>query len=127
MFDWSGYCDLAHQLLGRQANPTDEAKLRSAISRAYYSLYRTAGNFAVSKWGYDENVVMDKSSHDKLIFHLLRRPENLARTVGKVLKTLKEARRAADYDNDVEDLAATAVSVVDSAAKTLGWMGSKRG
>ena len=47
-FVWSDYLDLAKELLGSAVgSPIEEAKLRSAISRAYYAVFNEARNYLV--------------------------------------------------------------------------------
>ena len=44
-FDWHQYLDLAQELAGQQQKPsTEDARLRSAASRAYYGAYCAARN-----------------------------------------------------------------------------------
>ncbi|KAF5436823.1 hypothetical protein C5S35_07295 [Candidatus Methanophagaceae archaeon] len=46
MFNWSGYLDLAKELAGQTAGQaTEEAKLRSSASRAYYAAFCRARNY----------------------------------------------------------------------------------
>jgi uncharacterized protein (UPF0332 family) len=46
MFDWSDYLDLANELAGDIASQTtEEAKLRSSVSRAYYAAFCKARNY----------------------------------------------------------------------------------
>lgn len=47
-FPWSHYLDLAKALAGQETNgvASQEARLRSAISRAYYAVFCTARNRA---------------------------------------------------------------------------------
>ncbi len=45
-FDWVEYLDLAEELAGYPVNPaSQEAKLRSSISRAYYAAFSKARNY----------------------------------------------------------------------------------
>ena len=47
-FVWSDYLELAKELLGGAVgSPLEEAKLRSAISRAYYAVFNEARDYLV--------------------------------------------------------------------------------
>ncbi len=49
-FYWPEYLDLAEELLVEgKGTPRNEAKLRSAISRAYYAVYNSADKYADAK------------------------------------------------------------------------------
>ncbi len=94
-FDWTDYARLAEELRTRH----DEASLRSAISRAYYSVFHEARDFLTA-----EGIHLSKadSSH-KAVWNQY---ENLGgrscRAVGLNGKRLNDNRTRADYDNPLD-------------------------
>lgn len=75
----------------REASKGDEAKLRSAISRAYYAAFLVARDKAnISSKGTD--------GHSRVIKHYLDKPNDTV--VANWLRDLKSDREAADYDID---------------------------
>ena len=93
-FDWGEYLRLAKELV----NKTGEAELRSAISRAYYSIFRRACKFLKSK-----NIPITESGKDhQLVPILLKNRPDLPREahqLGIHLERLRDDRRRADYDD----------------------------
>ena len=90
-FDWSGYLKLAEELGKR----TDEASLRSAISRAYYYVYHLAlkraqaNNFEFVKGG----------MHTQLWRVFSESPELDCKMLGTITSRMMERRTRADYNN----------------------------
>jgi len=105
-FVWSEYLDLAKELLGSASgSPIEEAKLRSAISRAYYAVFNEARNYlAVNKptvyipdTGAAHEVVPDIFIDDPT-----SSPDSIS--VGVNLNRLKANRRLADYKDAITGL-----------------------
>lgn len=91
VFDWSGYLDLAQELQKR----TDEASLRTAISRAYYFVYNTAQNRpAVSEYRLDPKL----PKHEEL-WSLYERNDGECKRLATIANRLKFKRVKADYQN----------------------------
>ncbi|MCW3054635.1 MAG: hypothetical protein JWN14_3805 [Chthonomonadales bacterium] len=119
-FDWTGYLTLADTLSKSQ---TDEAKLRAAISRAYYAAYMTARRY----WESVGNSLHDSdSSHVQVSRAYERRnpvsePDKLKAHVGNTLRQLREYRVSADYDDEFaySDIARIAESTVILSRKTI--------
>ena len=121
-FVWSDYLDLAKELLGSAAgSPIEEAKLRSAISRAYYAVFNEARNFLVANkpsvyipdTGAAHEVVVDTFLDDS-------NPDWIA--VGLNLSRLKANRRVADYRdpiNGLSNLTAISMRYADTAIAKL--------
>jgi hypothetical protein len=90
-FDWSEYLELAEELGKR----SDQASLRSAISRAYYYVYHLAleraqeNNFAFVVGG----------MHTQLWRVFSESPVPDCRTLGTIAKRLQKRRERADYEN----------------------------
>ncbi len=107
-FVWSEYLDLAKELLASASGSSiEEAKLRSAISRAYYAVFHEARLFLIAnrptliipETGAAHDVVKDTFLDDL-------NPDWI--TVGVKLDRLKTNRRLADYKNPVTGLVNTA-------------------
>lgn len=95
-FDWSDYLSLARALGGEDVVATEEARLRSAISRAYYAVYGTARTIARSCDGYRQQST--ETSHQGLINHFKNSPDRARKAVGANLERLRRNRVSADYD-----------------------------
>jgi uncharacterized protein (UPF0332 family) len=91
-FDWSNYLGLAVEL----GNSTDEASLRSVISRAYYCVYHLALARAMAN---EFNVRPGEATHAQLwrVFNTSPVPE--CQRLGTIAARLKEKRERADYEN----------------------------
>ncbi|OLO03333.1 HEPN domain-containing protein [Salinicola socius] len=76
------------------ATPTDQARLRSAINRAYYAAFLTARAYCEQK----QLPAGTGASHEKVIGSLIDR-RDLAR-YGNQLNDMKRLRHKADYDWD---------------------------
>jgi len=91
VFDWNGYLELAKDLQSR----SDEASLRTAISRAYYFVYNTAQNRpAVAQYRTDPKLPV----HEEL-WSLYERNDGECRRLATIAKRLKLKRVKADYQN----------------------------
>ena len=74
---------------------SDEASLRTAISRAYYSIYNAALNRpAVSQYRIDQKL----SAHEEL-WGLYERNDGECKRLANIAKRLKARRVKADYQN----------------------------
>ena len=99
-FNWSEYLDLAKELAGmKNINVSDEAKLRSSISRAYYASY-------CKLYSYLRDVEKDDSlpkgeeahgGHKYVRNKFLDSEEEVHRQIGQNLSRLLTDRIKADY------------------------------
>jgi hypothetical protein len=87
LFDWSDYLRLAKQLSAH----TDEASQGTSISRAYYCIYHTALERAIT------NGYVDQQSHWKL-WDIYHRNTRACRKLYNIGSRMKKERVAADYD-----------------------------
>jgi len=92
-FNWSEYLSLAEEL-GNRA--TDEAALRTAISRAYYYVFHLALQRA-ERNGFTTS--RGESSHIKLWTLFTMSPEPSCLSLGQIAMRLKEKRERADYNS----------------------------
>jgi uncharacterized protein (UPF0332 family) len=89
-FDWYEYFRLADELGQR----TDEASLRSAISRAYYFVYHLALNRAQAN---NFNLKLDEFTHAQLWLLFSGNPEPECQRLAVIANRMKEKRVRADY------------------------------
>lgn len=95
-FDWTEYARLAEDLRTRG----DEASLRTAISRAYYSVYHQARDYLLA-----EGIQLSRtdSSH-KVVWNGYKVIGGSCRAVGVNGDRLNDNRTQADYDNEVRNI-----------------------
>jgi uncharacterized protein (UPF0332 family) len=95
-FNWSDYLILAQNLAGKTSLPCQEAKLRSAISRAYYGAYCSTRNYLISK-----GCTIPKSgeAHKLVRDILLSKQGQLFRQIECDLDRLWGHRKNADYED----------------------------
>ncbi len=111
-FDWSQYLNLAYQLFGRRRRPPNrEAKLRAAISRAYYAAFILVRNYLLDVAGH--LIPPDANPHHyvQLQFRLSNDVER--QQIANKLYELRRYRNQADYDNQISG------SLKDKASRAL--------
>ncbi len=89
-FDWSEYLNLANELAKR----TDEASIRSALSRAYYFVYHLALE-RVKANGFI--VRPGEGTHTQMWRNFSGSPEPDCWKLAEIARRLKEKRERADY------------------------------
>ena len=95
-FAWADYQRLAEELRQRE----DEASLRTAISRFYYSIYHRARTYLE-----DEGVPLStRDSSHKVVWKAYERMGGSCRSVGINGDRIRENRRIADYEEVVSDI-----------------------
>ena len=109
------FCKIA----GMFAAQGEPAACRSAISRAYYSLFHVILEFLLSR-----NVPLPKKRaecHEKLYQLLYNSGSDILRTVGSELNDLRSRRNDADYRMDDKDVESpkTARAMVDRADRAI--------
>ena len=101
MFDWIEFLNLARELSEETAlHSAQEAKLRSAISRAYYAAFHKAKTTILPTRG------AGFGSHQEIIDILQESDDPARRQLGVDLARLKGNRKKADYDDVVANLSA---------------------
>lgn len=105
-FDWLHYYNLAQELAGvkPQQPVNEEAKLRAAISRAYYAAHWTARNFLKSEYNFEPRKGYE---HGDIWRELYKgSPQYPAEHVkiGSYLEALYDYRRKADYESRFDDV-----------------------
>jgi uncharacterized protein (UPF0332 family) len=110
-FDWTEYTRLAEELRMRG----DEASLRSAISRAYYSVYHQARDYLLA-----EGIQLSRndSSH-KVVWNRYKGIGGAScRAVGLNGERLNDNRTQADYENELGNVE----SLVEETFRVAGFV-----
>ncbi len=110
-FDWTQYLMLAEELAQR----TDEAALRSAISRAYYAVYCSA--VAVLR---REGVALPGLGVHQLVWSSYQTdPRRQRVNIGNVGNRLRVFRTRADYEATFVRLPETTIEALELARRAL--------
>jgi uncharacterized protein (UPF0332 family) len=118
-FDWSGYYALARQLAGREVEAiSEEAKLRSAISRAYYAAFNKARIYLLDN-GHIESFPIHRDVHQDVSLWFLARPDKLSKDIGENLDYLRRLRNQADYQDELKNLTAIAADALFRAGSVI--------
>ena len=122
-FDWREYLDLARFLQSQASSHfTQEAGLRSAVSRTYYAAYGHALRYASDYLGFVPRRPEDRAQdHGRLRAHLKRRRRG---QVADTLSDLRDWRNECDYADDLPDIdisarAAQAVTAAEYVINSL--------
>ncbi|MCW6051502.1 HEPN domain-containing protein [Lyngbya sp. CCAP 1446/10] len=104
-FDWSEYLNLAQEL----AANTEESKLRSAISRAYYSVFCLARNYLrdiEQDPRLSRNKTYDINDHQYVAEEFIynRSKSQKITEIGRNLTRLRKIRNQADYEDTIFQL-----------------------
>jgi len=110
-FDWNRYLELARELEGR----TEESALRSAASRAYYSVFCQARNWLMARgWKRPPTDV-----HASVWREFMSSGDSKRKQIGLDGKRLKRMRVMADYDDTLHSPLSNAQDAVIKAAGVL--------
>jgi uncharacterized protein (UPF0332 family) len=102
-FDWREYLNLGLVLNGLQPqNFTQEAALRSSVSRIYYSCYHIALDYAVTNYSY-RPIKGKKAGRNHLLVRVTFK-KNKRTNIFRRLDHLHRWRKACDYDDQVVNL-----------------------
>ena len=112
-FDWHEYFVLGRELTARQTlTVSDEALLRTAISRVYYSVYHRALVVATAKDHYQYPRGAGLGAHEALIQHFLQYADADRQAIAGSLETLRNLRVRADYYDRISPTALTRNNVL---------------
>ncbi|MGK7926998.1 MAG: HEPN domain-containing protein [Spirulina sp.] len=116
-FNWLEYLQLAQQLSGNaKISASRESRLRSAISRAYYSVFIQARNYLRDREGL---AIPLKNSH-RYIIQTFKTHANIDyREIGNNLERLRIRRNQADYDDIFKNLPKITTRSLKLAMKTI--------
>jgi uncharacterized protein (UPF0332 family) len=121
-FDWSDYFRLAKELAGQSTMPAGhEARLRSAISRAYYAAFCLAKNHLRDKEGHP---IPREDVHKWVRDQFKNSLEPNRNQVGHDLNRLRLGRNKADYDDSVPMLPLTTTKALKRAQRILNTLAS---
>lgn len=95
-FDWSEYLKLAQELV---EGDTNEAKQRSAISRAYYASFCFARNYLKDYLDFEPKRGENEHKAVAEEFRTYDPKDKTMLEIGKDLKSLREVRNDADYED----------------------------
>ncbi len=118
-FDWTEYFNLAKELSGQKGIVVSkEAKLRAAISRAYYAAYCKARNYLrdVIK---DSQIPKGPNVHKYVVNKFKSDNRKNYRKIGINLDRLRIDRNKADYDDIVEGISSLYFTDLRYAQKIL--------
>lgn len=102
-WNWDQYLELAKELKQTASNSAfTEARLRSAISRAYYALFHTARQH-LEMTGKVTFFQRGKYSHDDIINYYQNYHDGAYKKIGIALRALFINRKKADYDSIIRD------------------------
>jgi uncharacterized protein (UPF0332 family) len=102
-FDLSEYFGLAQELAGQTVSPaSQEAKLRAAISRAYYAAFCKARNHLRDHEGHA--IPRGGGAHKYVRNQFKNNPDRLRSQIGHNLDRLRRHRNMVDYDDSVSGL-----------------------
>lgn len=113
-FDWSTYLDLSKDL----AKNSDEASLRTAISRAYYAGLITARNHLI---GRGVNIPGTESQH-VAIWDCFKGKGRTQASIYQNGMRLRNKRRVADYEDDCPNLPGQTALAIKDAELVLHWI-----
>lgn len=102
MFDWHEYLRLASELAGHPIAPAnEEARLRSAISRAYYAAFCKCRNY-LQMQGYQ--LYRESLAHTQVRNLFKQSQDRRLKQVGHHLDRLRSDRNMADYEDYFADI-----------------------
>ena len=113
-FDWKDFLNLARHLNGEAISYSQEASLRTAVSRAYFAAFRHALGRAIERDSFEAKGRAE--DHGRLREHFRNRK---ARGVATKLDRLNEWRGQADYDAEIENLDIMARTAIEEAQKVF--------
>ncbi|NJL32578.1 MAG: hypothetical protein HC893_00340 [Chloroflexaceae bacterium] len=120
-FDWQKYLSLAKELSGKpvQGEESREAKLRSAISRAYYAVFHIAKDHASSSPNPPD--ASTEATHKNVREWFKASPDKRVKRIGEDLGRLRVNRNRADYNDDM-GLLRELQKTTDEALKTAEYI-----
>ncbi len=124
-FDWSEYLNLAQELAATNSDCSGnrEAKLRSAISRAYYSAFCLGRNYLrdieKDRTLLDKNRNINKHQYVAEAFIDHRSKNRNMVKIGENLSRLRDIRNKADYEDTMFNLPTQATTALKLAENII--------
>jgi len=117
-FDWREYLNLGLVLKGIQPlNFTQEAALRSSVSRIYYSCYHLALDYAITHFKYKKITGKKAGKNHSQVREEFKK--NKKYNIARRLENLHRWRKDCDYDDLISNLDLIASNSVDQARKII--------
>lgn len=118
-FDWIEYLNLARSLVGQStASPSEEAKKRCAISRAYYAALLIARTHLASQS--PPVIPTHRDNIHQFIPNELQKTHNRdAHKVAAGLRRMGKDRNKADYNGTIENLSKTVTTTIKRAESVI--------
>ncbi len=114
-FDWRNFLDLAKELSTHSAtDPLQEARERSAVSRAYYGAFCWARDYARESTGFQPTG--DADDHTLLRQHFEKSGQT---QLASRLNRLRQWRNLCDYKDEVRNLKSLAQMAIVQAQKVV--------
>lgn len=122
-FDWLEYLDLAQQLTRSTTGPSSrEARLRSAISRAYYAAFCKARNHLLKKGPIPNEKKINMHKYVREQF--MGSPDKARKKIGADLNRLRTDRNKADYWDIVAGLHGTTERALKQSERIIFKLGT---
>jgi len=125
-FDWQSYLDLAVEIAGAVAvrpgaaegalSQADQARLRCAVSRAYYAAFHKALAYQQARMPFSESA---EPVHAAVRDRFKNSANRTLWTIGNNLGLLLADRRKADYDDYIDNLAFMAEKALERANRVV--------
>jgi uncharacterized protein (UPF0332 family) len=120
-FNWLEYFNLAQELVGQTGTPAgQEARQRSAISRAYYAAFCQARNHLRDQEGHP--LPGDGQVHAYVRDQFRDSPDSRREQIGENLNRLRIDRNKADYEDSVPRLDTMTVRDMTLAQQVLAML-----
>lgn len=120
VFDWSEYLTVAEDLCaGRGSTASEEARLRAAVSRAYYAAFCPARDLLIEEGEISPARRDEPRLHVEVATRFKSRSDGRRAKIGKWLFRMREHRNACDYEAEVRSLPEVARVALQEARWTL--------
>jgi len=118
-FDWGEFLNLARYLQGNSTVAfSQEAGLRTAVSRAYYAAFCHAVEFARRNLGY--RPTYDEEEHKEIRKHLAGKGRA---NIADFLNDLRQWRNDCDYRPEVANIQFYALHAIERAEQVFAGLG----
>lgn len=116
-FDWLDYLDLAEELAGQgKAVSSQESRLRSAVSRAYYAAFCKARNRLRDQ----EKLTMPPFDVHKYVWNQFKGSSaRVRKEIGMNGDRLKKDRVKVDYDDTIPNVASLTVKALRLSSQII--------
>ena len=116
-FTWAEYLNLAADLAGlHHEQYSEEARYRTAVSRAYYAAFCHARDYAARHLGF---VPTGKPEDHRKLREYLQNKGGKWISVARYLNDLRQSRNACDYLQSVNNVVRQASLAIDQARRVF--------